>query len=218
MAQDAGVSIWEAVERWTPTELWHRYQEIASHNIPMVVLGGMDALQREARHLHAEITRILIDKLARRELIGSGIAVPLTATSRRSDIRPELWPLLAVDREFQAIVGNGLRFEKVLIREAPSATSSAAEQEQAVPVPQTQPERPVRSRPGRPSIMSEIQAEMRRRAEADRLAPSMRQEAEGLASWARQNLHEDTVPKAKSIEKALGSMYRELMAKKRGDK
>jgi len=203
---DSGVSIWEAVERWTPTELWQRYREIAGHDILLIVLSE-DPLQSEARRLRSEIGKILIDRLARGELIASGIAVPLKETSRRRDIRPELWPRLTFGYRFQMVVGNGLKYDQILIREASPATSSAAEQKQVVLVPQTQPERPVRSRPGRPSIMSEIEAEMRRRAEDDRLAPSMRQEAEVLASRARQNLHESTVPKAKSIERALGPAY-----------
>lgn len=205
---DSGVSIWEAVERWTPETLWQRYREIAGHDIPMVVLSGMDSRQSEARRLRSETGKILAERLARGELIASGIAVPLTTTSHRRDIPPELWSRLTFGHEFLTVVGNGLRYEEVLIREAAPATSSATEQK--MPVPQTQPGRPARSRPGRPSMMPEIEAEMRRRAKSGQMAPSLRQEAKELAAWAEQEFQGGTGPKARSIEKQLGSIYREL--------
>ena len=54
----------------------------------------------EARRLRSKISEILIDRLVRGELIASGIAMPLKETSRRRDIRPELWPLLTFGYRF----------------------------------------------------------------------------------------------------------------------
>jgi len=215
---DSGVSIWEAVERWTPTELWRRYREIAGHDVAAIPLSGMDPLQSEARRLRSEIGQILIERLAHGELIASGIALPLKETSRHRDVPPELWQRLTFGHGFRMVVGNGLKYDQVLIREARPATSSATEPKQEVAGPQAQLARPAPSRPGRPSIMPEIEAEMRRRAEPGQLAPSMRQEAKDLAAWAEQQFHDIKIPEARSIERALGPMYRELMTKKRVDK
>jgi hypothetical protein len=90
------VPIGEAARRWTPTELWRRYEKVADHYGPVLVipLSGMTPVQKEARRLHSEIAQILIGKLVGGELIASGLALPLKETSRRRDIRPELWPQL----------------------------------------------------------------------------------------------------------------------------
>ena len=77
---DPGVPLREAVERWTPGELWRRYWEIAGHDVALLIPGA-DPLQDEALGLHRRIAEILADKLRRRELIASGIALPLRPTS-----------------------------------------------------------------------------------------------------------------------------------------
>lgn len=32
-----GISLWEAVERWTPKEVWQRYQQIAEEEVPYLI-------------------------------------------------------------------------------------------------------------------------------------------------------------------------------------
>jgi hypothetical protein len=66
--------------------------------------------------------------------------------------------------------------------------------------------------------MPAIEAQMRRRADNGQLEKSLRREAEVLATWAQGQFADTSVPKAKSIEKQLGSIYKELMATKRSDK
>jgi hypothetical protein len=214
---DLGIPLWEAVERWTPRELWQRYRELASHDIPLIILGREEPEQVEAMKLRSRIEDILIAMLTRGELIASGIALPLKETSRRRDIRPELWPCLGFNFGFSGVAGSGLQYDQILIREASSAGHDVPATSRRSPSPEQSSHRAA-SRRGRPSVMSEIKGEMRRRAASGQLAPSMRQEAKDLFSWARHNLHEDVVPKAKSIENALSQTYRELRAKNRTDK
>ena len=211
---DPGVPLREAVERWTPEELWRRYCEIAGHDLALFFAPGANPLQDEARRLHQRIAEILADKLRRRELIASGIALPLRPTSRRRDIRPELWARLRINLRQETAVGGGLEIVELLFREAQPATPPAART----------PERPRRAAarrtrgPGRPTIMPALEAEMRRRAGAGRLEPSLRREAAALAEWAEQEIDDVHVPKPETIERQLGRVYRELRARKRPDK
>jgi hypothetical protein len=165
--------------------------------------------------LRSRISEILVDRLVRGELIASGIAMPLKETSRRRDIRPELWSLLTFGYRFLAVSGTGLEYSQLLIREAPTAAHGAPERKQEAPR-QGQPARRVPSRPGRPSVMGELEAEMRRRATSEELAPSLRAEAKALAEWAAadERLASQRIPKPKSIEKKLSKVYRDL----KGDK
>lgn len=64
---------------------------------------------------------------------------------------------------------------------------------------------------GRPSVMRQIEAEMRRRAEAGQLAPKLREEAAALHSWAKKNISDDMqIPQIRAIENALRDGYRAL--------
>ena len=211
--EDWGIPLWEAIERWTPRELWERYREIAEYDIPLIILGAEeDPRSEEVRRLRSRITEFLVNRLARRELIASGVAVPLKETSRRRDIRPELWPRLGFDCRFQMVTGDGLRYDQILIREARSVPHEVpASRPQALP-----PRAP--ARPGRPSIMSMIETEMRRRAANDQIESSLRREAEVLAIWANQEFPDAHVPMPKSIAKRLGRIYRQLKTTKRPDK
>jgi hypothetical protein len=210
--EDWGIPLWEAIERWTPRELWERYREIAEYDIPLIILGAEDPRSEEVRRLRSQITEFLVNRLARGELIASGVAVPLTETSRRRNIRPELWPCLGFSCGFQMVTGDGLRYDQILIREASSVPHEVPARR-----PQASPPR-APARPGRPSIMSMIEAEMRRRAANDQIESSLRREAEVLAVWANQEFPDAHVPKPKSIAKRLGRVYRELKATKSPDK
>ena len=208
-----GIPLWEAIERWTPRELWESYREFARYDIPLLILGQReDPRHAEARRLRSEIVEILIKRLVRGELIASGIALPLKETSRRRDIRPELWPHLDFSSDFSMVTGKGLEYDGILIREA----SSVPREE---PASRLQPSpRQAPARPGRPSVMPMIEAEMRRRAARGLIEGSLGREAKVLASWAQQEFADAHVPKPKSIEKKLGPIYKELNPKKRPDK
>jgi hypothetical protein len=150
-------------------------------------------------------------------LIASGIAVPLKETSRRRVIRPELWPRLGFNSGFQMVTGDGLRYDQILIREAPSVRQEVPAGRQDARRPRAAPRRGA-GRPGRPSVMPSIEAEMRRRAASSQIEGSLGREAEVLAIWAQRQFADTHVPKPKSIEKKLGRIYKELKATKRPDK
>lgn len=62
--------------------------------------------------------------------------------------------------------------------------------------------------PGRPSIMSAIRIELRKRADAGELHPTLSKECAYLAEWAFKKFHGVQVPKQCSIENALRADYR----------
>jgi hypothetical protein len=214
--EDWGIPLWEAIERWTPRELWERYRELARYDIPLIILGAEDPRSEEVRRLHSRITEILVNRLAWGELTASGIAVPLKETSRRRDIRPELWSRLGFNSGFQMVTGDGLRYDQILIREA-----SSVRHEVRASRPLASPHR-APARAGRPSIMPMIEAEMRRRAARGLIEGSLRREAEVLAMWAQQQFADTHVPQPESIQRKLGRVYKELRRTKRpakqGDK
>ena len=74
----------------------------------------------------------------------------------------------------------------------------------------TTPARP-KSFGGRPSVMRQLEAEMRRRQEAGKLALTLHEEATALRKWAETNISGDVqIPQVRSIENALRSEYRRL--------
>jgi hypothetical protein len=211
---DWGIPTWEAIERWTPRELWQAYLRIAENDIPLIILGGPgDPRSDEARRLRVRITEILVDKLVRGELIASGVALRLKETSRRRDIRPELWLCLTFSHRFATVRGERLTYDHVLIREARPATPSRTERTQEAARPLAQHARG----PGRPSIMPKIEAEMRRRAASGQIEESLGQEAKVLSAWAKRTFPDKHVPAPQSIERRLGHIYRELDRIKRSD-
>jgi hypothetical protein len=64
---------------------------------------------------------------------------------------------------------------------------------------------------GRPSMMAKIKLQLRRRAEAGTMKPTLRREAEELAEWADRNLTDPVpVPQSLSIENAIRRLYWDL--------
>jgi hypothetical protein len=66
---------------------------------------------------------------------------------------------------------------------------------------------------GRPSVMRQIEAEMRRRAVRSDLAPKLRHEAKALHEWAMTTVDaRQQIPTSLAIENALREIYKELKA------
>jgi hypothetical protein len=63
---------------------------------------------------------------------------------------------------------------------------------------------------GRPSSMHLIEMEMKRRAAARELAPTLSQEAQSLSEWIKNQHPQNARPKAKSISNSLRTLYRGL--------
>jgi hypothetical protein len=211
--EDWGIPLWEAIERWTPKEVWQRYREIAREEVPVLIFPpGPTPLHQEAERLRRHIEYVLTEKLRRGELIASGVDLPLNRDSRRWDISSELWSRLNLDIRRQETSGDGLQIVELRFR-----TASEAKSEQAPAVVEEIKPPPHRSA-GRPSVMPRIEAEMRRRASSGQIERSLRREAAVLAIWAKRQALARHVPKPSSIEKQLGHVYRELKPKKRSDK
>jgi hypothetical protein len=66
---------------------------------------------------------------------------------------------------------------------------------------------------GRPSVMRQIEAEMRRRAASGNLAPKLRHEAIALRDWATETIGpSQQIPTPRAIENALRETYNQLNA------
>lgn len=204
-----GIPLWEAIERWTPREVWQRYREIAQEEIALVILpAGPTPLQQEASRLRIQLERILTDKLRRGELIASGLDVPLDRDAHRWDIPSELWSRLKLDIRRGEASGDGLHIVELRFR-----TATEAEPEQA-PAAVEELKLPPNKPAGRPSIMRMIEEEMRRRADRGLIEGSLGREAKVLAIWARKEFPDRHVPQPKSIERKLGPVYKELKSDK----
>jgi len=208
-----GIPLWEAIERWTPKELWQRYRNIAQEDTPFFILPpGRTPLQQEASRLRNEIEKILTEKLRRGELIASGLDLPLTRDTRRWDISSDLWSRLKLDVRREEASGDRLHIAELRFR-----TATEAEPEQAPAVVddlKLPPNRPA----GRPSIMPMIEAEMRRRAAGGLMEEALGRETKVLAGWAHRMFPGAHVPRPESIGKKLGRIYKELKPTNRPDK
>lgn len=208
-----GIPLWEAIERWTPKDVWQRYREIAQEDVPYFIFPpGPTPLQEEAGRLRIQIENILIEKLRRGELIASGLDLPLTRDTRRWDISLDLWSLLRLDIRKAEASGGRLQIGELRFR-----TASEPKPEQG-PVAVDELKLPPNKPSGRPSIMRMIEAEMRRRAAGGSMEESLGREAKVLATWAQQEFRAAHVPKPKSIATKLGRVYKELKAINRPDK
>jgi hypothetical protein len=158
------------------------------------------------------LVRDLIGRLRSGELIATGYEEPLSLGSARRPIPVELWQILRPRFKISAASGAGLTISGILIQSAdakPQASEGpvrSGDRGDLETIPQARP-------PGRPSIMPEIEAEMRRRAAEEQLLGSLRAESEALAEWTRANHPDRPPPKARSIARQLASVYRELTAK-----
>jgi hypothetical protein len=212
--EDWGIPIWEAIERWTPKEVWQRYQQIAEEEVPYFIFPpGPTPLHQEASRLRMHIEHVLAEKLRRGELMASGLRLPLDdPEGRRKEISPELWSRLKLDIRNAEASGDGLRMGELRFR---TATKAESEQDPAV---MDELKLPPNRVAGRPSIMRKIEAEMRRRAASGQIEESLRREAEVLATWAKRAFPDEHIPAPRSIERRLGHVYRELNRIKRPDK
>jgi hypothetical protein len=230
-----GYTLQEALKRFTDPAKWQAYERarLAAggrriRRYPMMfrgepIVGG--AAAEEMKRSNALIVQRdrawrdlcldLISRLRSGELIGTGLEEPLTLDRARRPVPAHLWQVLRSDFKRSAAAGGGLKISAILVRRAteadqePTAVSTTVEE---IPVPDsdTVPEaRP----PGRPSMMPKIEAEMRRRAVAGQLRPTLSAESKVLASWAQTTHPGERPPRAKSIQRRLGRLYQELKKK-----
>jgi hypothetical protein len=207
-----GIPLREAIERWTPKEVWQRYRAIAREEVPFIFPPGPTPLHEEASRLRVHIEHVLTEKLRRGELVASGLDLPLDRHTRRWNISSELWSRLKLDIGQEDASGDGLHIVELRFR-----TQNEAEPEEA-PAAVDELKLPPNKPAGRPSIMPMIEAEMRRRAASGSMEGSLGREVKVLATWAQQAFLDAHVPEPKSIATKLGRVYKELKAINRPDK
>ena len=153
----------------------------------------------------------LISRLRSGELIATGLEEPLTLDRARRPLPPHLWQVLRPDFKHSAAVGGGLRISAILVLANPEQTAVHNAVEELLDsgldvIPEARP-------PGRPSMMPNIEAEMRRRAAAGQLRDTLSAESKVLASWAQTTHPDERPPRAESIQRRLGRLYQELKKK-----
>jgi hypothetical protein len=149
-------------------------------------------------------------------LVAIGYEEPLSLGSERRPVPADVWRSLRPNFKNSTATGAGLKLAGILVHtaeDAPAPVSSTDQNSEAGSI-EGDPEPTFAVRPpGRPSLMREIEAEMRRRATAGQLLGSLRAESEALAHWVRTTHRGERAPQPKSIAKQLGGRYRELKTK-----
>jgi hypothetical protein len=213
-----GVSAWQAMERWTPKELWQRYKQIAVNDTyQMFILGPgvpLDLQHQEASDLRAPITKILIKQLMTGELVASGIeSPPRNVNNPRQDVAADLWPLLDLNLFNSEARGDRLKIVALKIRSGAHVdTPGSALKDHGEVAPDAHPEeRSGLSRRGPKTIMPVIEAELLARARGGELLPTLAAESRHLETWAKKS-HPNfsRPPTAKSIREALQSSYNRM--------
>jgi hypothetical protein len=120
-------------------------------------------------------------------LVATAYEEPLSLGSERRPVPVDLWSSLRPHFKTSTATGGGLKLTGVLVQTAedgPAPVSSIDQISEAGTIEgDPAPTFAVRP-PGRPSLMREIEAEMRRRATAGQLLGSLRAGSEALAHWA----------------------------------
>jgi hypothetical protein len=223
-----GLPLGEALRAFADPDKWREYEAAsvaAAGKVrrrlmyvggePIAGWGAAEQARHDNRLLDRrdQIRRALVHDLVARlrsgELIAAGYEEPLSLGSTRRPIAAELWQILRPNFKTSAAAGAGLTISGILVRCAggkPEGPVGSGDRGDFETIPQVRP-------PGRPSIMPEIEAEMRRRAAAGQLLRSLRAESEALAAWASANHPDRAPPMARSIARRLASVYRELTDK-----
>lgn len=136
----------------------------------------------------ADLRRQLLEGL----LVASGLALPLTPVSCRTEIACHLWNVLNLRPGAGAVVGKGLRIVEVRVRRARSLRGAECRDGETGATPK---------RPGPKSIMPQIGAETQARAERGELKAGLAEECRALKKWAKSGFpSHPRVPKIKPIQ------------------
>ena len=227
-----GLPLSDTIRRFADPDKWRRYDQAATAargrvrtrlmsvgGEPIVGWGAAEQARQDNHLLDRrdqawrELQRDFLGRLRSGELVATGYEEPLSLGSELRPVPADLWRSLRPNFKNSTATGAGLKLTGILVQNAgdgPAPVSSTdqisgAGTMEGDPAP-TFAVRP----PGRPSLMREIEAEMRRRATAGQLLGSLRAESEALAYWARTTHRGERAPQPKSIAKQLGGRYREL--------
>jgi hypothetical protein len=201
-----GLPLSDAIRRFADPDKWRRYDQAATAargrvRTRLMSVGGEPiagwGAAEQARHDNhlldrrdqawRELQWDFLGRLRSGELVATAYEEPLNLGSERRPVPADLWSSLRPHFKNSMATGAGLKLAGILVRtaeHAPTLVSSTDQISEAGtieggPAP-TYAARP----PGRPSLMREIEAEMRRRATAGQLLGSLRAGSEALAHWA----------------------------------
>ena len=148
-------------------------------------------------------------RVQRRELVATGIKLPISEQSERMVIPAHLWPVFLLSFGRSKAEAEGIEFVDVRVRRA-DARGAAHEFLRVAPPIASAPAVQLEPRRGRPNIKPILAAEMRRRAERGELRGKITQECRALRAWAEQHVQGEHIPQVNSIRRALSKLYQSL--------
>jgi hypothetical protein len=148
------------------------------------------------------------------ELVATGLKVPISENSEPVMIAPRLWSVLVPNFKRSSAKGPGIEFVNVRICRARKPIGAGPAQALAT---EEQVRKLVRTRTARrrgpASLMDEIKAEMKARAQSGKLRKKFSEESAYLEQWAKHEFPDfPRKPTAKSIREALREDYNTLKA------
>jgi hypothetical protein len=231
--KDEGLPLAEAIRVYGDPGLWEAYERararLAGLGASPSWFSGADMDQLERYQKRRRTAGAAVDRawqavavhfkgrLRRRELVATGIEVPVSVNSKPILIPTELWDVLELDFEDGTANAGTLRFAGVRVRPAlehdadpgtePGIVKEYAGSESDSAAGSMSG---ARSFAGRPSLMRAVEQEMRRRAKQGELLPTLGRECGALQVWAAEKFQGQQTPTAKAIENGLRDVYWEL--------
>ena len=228
--EDEGLPLAEAVRTYSDPQLWEAYQSarVKLHSIPPRPRwidssreqreAWLDRYERALPAAHADLNTAFQalaacfkPRLRRGELVATGTEWPVTMDSKPMVIPAHLWDVLVLDLDKGTVRAGGLLIVGVRVRPASErdADRGGLEPHTSEEAPRSERDTAVGS-PGRPSVMSAIAQEMRRRAQRGELRDRITPECRALRAWAEQHVQGEHIPQVDSIRKALSDLYQSL--------
>ena len=226
--EDEGLPLAEAIRAYGNPDLWAAYESAGAKLRSMPRRPSWLRDSREARdewsdryEAAARAARDAVDRawkvlaldlskrLQRRELVATGIKLPISEQSERMVIPAHLWPVFLLSFGRSKAEAEGIEFVDVRVRRA-DARGAAHESLRVAPPVASAPAVQLEPRRGRPNIKPILAAEMRRRAERGELRGKITQECRALRAWAEQHVQGEHIPQVNSIRRALSKLYQSL--------
>ena len=235
--EDEGLPLADAIRAYGDPQLWATYEKAraALNRIPRrpswlhssreareAWSERYEAAERAARQAVSRARKALeadfIKRHERRELMATGIKLPISEKSERMVIPAHLWPVFLLNFERSRAKAEGIEFVDVRVCRADAAHGEVHECLPRAPRPESPPAVQLEPRRGRPSIKPILAAEMCRRAKHGELRDKITHECRALHAWAEQHVKDNSIPEVESICKSLRKLYHSLKAEKNSDK
>ena len=192
----------------------------------MLFRDALQAIDQRIESVRTSIMNIMRNEASR----GVWLAMGRQGPDRPHELIPARhWPFLTIDIENNSALSKDFQFRELRCATTADVSSdhpllASFRSANRLKAPETGgkvahtilPEKPDLGKngaPGRPSHMHLVEAEFKRRQDADRLELSLTKQAHALAEWFRRAYPEIKPYKAKSIYNRLGSLYRAAKSK-----